>query len=111
MPHGLWKSGIHLVTKGEGLAHMPRYLIERTFPDKMLLPGPDCDPKARQEFIENNSIDGVNWIQSFITSDGKKSYCLCDAPTPEAIRRAARRNNLPIDRIIEIQVLDPYFYQ
>jgi hypothetical protein len=31
-------------------------------------------------------------------------------PPPEAIRRAARRNNLPVDQIIEVRVLDPYFY-
>jgi hypothetical protein len=34
-----------------------------------------------------------------------------DAPDPEAIRRAAQRNNLPVDRIIEVSVLDPYFYK
>jgi len=34
-----------------------------------------------------------------------------DAPSPEAIRRAARRNNLPVDRITEVSVLDPYFYR
>ena len=34
-----------------------------------------------------------------------------DAPDPEAIRRAAQRNSLPVDRIIEVSVLDPYFYK
>jgi hypothetical protein len=33
-----------------------------------------------------------------------------DAPSPEAIRRSARRNNLPIDKITEVRVLDPYFH-
>jgi Protein of unknown function (DUF4242) len=40
-----------------------------------------------------------------------KSYCVYDAPSPEAIRHAARRNNLPVDKITQVQVLDPYFYR
>jgi hypothetical protein len=33
-----------------------------------------------------------------------------DAPTPEAVRKTAARNQLPVDQITEIRVLDPYFY-
>jgi hypothetical protein len=33
-----------------------------------------------------------------------------DAPTPEAIRRSAARNDLPVDSITSIRVLDPYRY-
>jgi DNA-binding CsgD family transcriptional regulator len=29
----------------------------------------------------------------------------------EAIRRTARRNNLPVDSITKVRVLDPYFYR
>jgi hypothetical protein len=36
---------------------------------------------------------------------------LYDAPTPEAVRRVADRNKLPVDRITEVRVLDPYFYR
>jgi hypothetical protein len=32
-------------------------------------------------------------------------------PEGLAIRRAAGANQLPVDRITEIQVLDPYFYR
>ena len=31
-------------------------------------------------------------------------------PTPEAIRKAAERNSLPVERITEVRVLDPYFH-
>jgi len=44
----------------------------------------------------------VQWIFSFLSADKKKTYCLYDAPNPEAIRAAARRNNIPADVIIEI---------
>jgi hypothetical protein len=89
---------------------MPRYLIERTFSDELALPGPGQDAQARQTFIENNAQDGVTWIHSYVVLDRLKSYCIYDAPTPEAVRRAARRNGLPIDRITEVRVLDPYFH-
>jgi hypothetical protein len=49
-------------------------------------------------------------MHSYVSPEGKKTFCIYDAPTPEALRRAAQRNNLPIDRITEVRVLDPYFY-
>ena len=61
--------------------------------------------------VFNNAEDGVTWIHSYVSDDGKKSHCIYDAPSPEAIRRTARRNNLPVDRITEVRVLDPYFYR
>ena len=52
----------------------------------------------------------VSWIDSYATPDKTKTFCIYDGPNPEAIRRSATRNNLPVDRITEIRVLDPYFY-
>jgi hypothetical protein len=89
---------------------MPRYLIERTFPDNLALPGPAQGAQVRLTFIENNALDGVTWVHSYIAPDRKKSFCIYDAPTPEAVRRAAQRNGLPVDRITEVCVLDPYCY-
>jgi hypothetical protein len=84
--------------------------VERTFAEDIALPGPNSPAQASLTFIENNSLDGVTWLHSYVTPDAKKSFCIYDAPTPEALRRAARRNGLPVDRIIEVRVLDPYFY-
>jgi hypothetical protein len=89
---------------------MARFLVERTFSKDVILPGPGQPLQARLDFIENNSLDGVTWVHSYIAVDSKKSYCVYDAPTPEAVRRAARRNGLPIDLIIEVNLLDPYFF-
>jgi hypothetical protein len=52
----------------------------------------------------------VTWVHSYVTGDKKKTFCIYDAPTPEAVRTAANRNGLPVDRITEVRVLDPYFY-
>jgi hypothetical protein len=46
-----------------------------------------------------------------VSEDKKKTFCVYDAPTPEAIRKTAARNDLPVDRITQVRVLDPYFYQ
>ena len=36
--------------------------------------------------------------------------CICEGPTPEAIRRVVSLSGLPVDLIYEVRVLDPYFY-
>lgn len=87
---------------------MPRYLVERTFQEDFRLPGPSDAGPERQRFLENNTLMGVVWLYSYVSSDRKKSYCLYDAPTPEALRRAAQQNDIPIDRILEVNRLDPY---
>jgi hypothetical protein len=61
--------------------------------------------------VENNSEELVTWLHSYVNEDKTKTFCIYDGPSPEAIRRAAIRNGLPVDRIIEITVLDPYFYR
>ena len=44
----------------------------------------------------------MKWLFSFLSADKMRTYCLYEAPSVEAIRIAARRNNLPADVIIEI---------
>ena len=89
---------------------MPRYLIEQTFPDGFNIPA-NAEGAALCLAIKNNdALDGVTWIHSYVTLDKRKAFCLCDAPTPEAIRRAALRNDLPVDRITEVRLFDPNFY-
>jgi uncharacterized protein DUF4242 len=90
---------------------MQRYLIERSFPEGLKISVNHEGAATCRMMVINNAEDGVVWIHSYVSDDGKKSYCICDAPSPEAIRRAARRNNLPIDRITGVRVLDPYSYQ
>lgn len=89
---------------------MPRYVIERIFPDGLAVPVNSEGAQAMLEVVANNALDGVTWVRSFVSLDKKKTFCIYDAPSPEAIRSAADRNNLPVDNITEISVLDPYFY-
>jgi hypothetical protein len=90
---------------------MPRYLVERTFPDGLAIPMDDSGAKTCMTVVDNNAQDGVTWIHSYVTPDRTRTYCVYDGPTPEAIRRVAETNSLPVDRITEVRVLDPYFYR
>lgn len=90
---------------------MPRYLVERTFTDGLSIPVTPEGATMCRLVVDNNADDGVTWIHSYVTDDKSKTYCIYDAPSPEAIRHAAEVNKLPVDRITEVKVLDPYFYQ
>ena len=90
---------------------MPRYLVERLFPDGLAIPMTSEGARTCLMVVENNAQDNVTWVHSYVTPDKKKTFCIYDAPSPEAIRTAAKRNNLPVDSITQVNVLDPYFYQ
>ena len=90
---------------------MPRYVIEREFPDGLNIPINNDGAKVCLTVIDKNMSDGVTWMHSYVSSDHKKTYCIYDGPNPEAIRRVAAKNSLPVSKISEVQVLDPYFYR
>lgn len=90
---------------------MPRYVIERTFPDGLAIPVDDQGADICLTVVGNNLQGDVTWVHSYVSGDKKKTFCVYDAPSPEAIRQAAQRNGLPVDRITQVFVLDPYFYQ
>jgi hypothetical protein len=89
---------------------MPRYLVERSFPDGLHLPVDADGARVCLAMMECNSQERVSWLQSYVSADKRRSYCIYDGPSPEAIRRAANRNRLPILKITEVSVLEPYFY-
>jgi len=89
---------------------MPRYLVERTFPDGLVIPADDNGAKQCLNVVTGNAEHTVTWVHSYVSPDRTKTYCIYDGPTPESIRMAAEANGLPVDRITEVRVLDPYFY-
>ena len=89
---------------------MPRYLVERTFPDGLEIPTNKAGAETCATVVEKNAAEGVTWMHSYVTPDRARTFCIYDAPDPEAIRQAANRNGLPVEHITEVRVLDPYFY-
>jgi Protein of unknown function (DUF4242) len=89
---------------------MPRYVVQRTFPDGLKIPMTSEGAAAVAEVVQRNAAEGVTWVHSFVSEDRRKTFCVYDAPTPEAIRKTAACNDLPVDEITHVRVLDPYFY-
>ena len=84
---------------------MQRYVVERSFARGWRNAAELC-----HGFVERNADEGVTWLHSYVSDDMRRAFCVYEAPSPEAIRKTAKRNGLPIDRITEVRVLDPHFY-
>jgi hypothetical protein len=98
------------VSKGKVIV-IKRFLVERSFPNGLNIPVNEEGSKICLSVVSNNAEDNVTWIHSYVTKDKKKTYCIYDAPSEEAIRKSAKVNGLPVDYITEVSVLDPYFYK
>ncbi len=90
---------------------MPRYMVERTFPTGLEIPLTADGAATCRTVVATNAEDGVTWIHSYVSDDKRKTFCIYDGPDPEAIRRVAGKNQLPIDQVTQVSVLDPYFYR
>jgi hypothetical protein len=84
---------------------MPRFIIERNFAQKL-----ELTKEAGDKVEQINDEENVKWIFSFLSADKKKTYCLYEAPDAEAIRRAAKRANLPADVVIEVDQVRPEMF-
>ncbi len=68
---------------------MPRY------PDRTRISRRTRHPHGRhlqqlcRRVIDHNTDFAVTWIKSYTTPDRKRTYCIYDGPSPEALRRAA----------------------
>jgi uncharacterized protein DUF4242 len=89
---------------------MPRYIVEREYPNGLGVEPGSGGPESLLALVERNADAGVTWLHSYVSEDHSKTFCVYDGPSPEAIRKAAARNGLPVERITQIRVLDPYFY-
>lgn len=76
---------------------MPLFLIERNFAQEVNL-----DDASFKEIQQINDEVGIQWLFSFLSTDKRKTYCLYEAPSEEAIRLAARRQNIPADVIVPV---------
>jgi hypothetical protein len=86
---------------------MPRYLIEREFPEDLDVPLNAWGAERCRRIVEANLEEGVTWLASYIDRDLRRAFCLYEGPTPEAIRAASGRNHLPVTRISEVRVFEP----
>jgi hypothetical protein len=84
---------------------MPLYVIERAFAEQLELTSSDV------RLIEDvNADEGVRWLFSFLSADRRRSYCLYEAPSPDAIVSAARRAGIPADVVVEVSRISADMY-
>jgi Protein of unknown function (DUF4242) len=76
---------------------MPVYMIERSFADQLDMSHDEVDLLE-----EINGEEGVSWLFSFLSADRHRTYCLYEAPSPDAIIAAARRAGIPADVVTEV---------
>jgi hypothetical protein len=81
---------------------MPLYVIEREFAEELDLSSDDV-----RQIDEINADEGVRWLFSFLSADRRHTYCLYEAPSPDAIMAAARRAKVPADAIVEVGPASP----
>lgn len=79
------------------VSKMPTFMIERNFAEQL-----EVTAEAGAAVKRVNEEVGVHWLYSFLSADKRKTYCLYEALSVEAIREAARRAGIPADVIIEV---------
>ena len=76
---------------------MPIFMVERGYAEAL-----DGVTEVADGINRINDEEGVRWLYSFLSADKRKTYCLYEAASPEAIRVAAERAGLPADVIVEV---------
>jgi hypothetical protein len=89
---------------------MPRYVVERIFPGGLAVAANEQGRRLWREVVNGNASEGVTWLHSYVSEDRTRLYCIYEGPDPDSIRRAARRADLPVERIVPVSVLDPFAY-
>jgi hypothetical protein len=86
---------------------MPRYVVERDLPAGFPFGGAE----GLHGLVERNAHADVTWLHSYVSEDGQRAFCVYEGRSPEAVRRASALNGLPVDRITQVRILDPYLYR
>ena len=92
----------------EELGASSLHVLFPTEPERELLAGRGFLTRKGCQFHWVN--DGYGSFDEFLgrfSADKRKTYCLYEAPSEEAIREAARRNGIPADAIVAVDELRP----
>ena len=53
---------------------MPRYLVERAFPEGLEIPVSNRGVEICQTVVQRNAELGVTWVHSYVSEDKKTTY-------------------------------------
>jgi len=80
-------------------------MIERNFAERL-----EMTKEGTETINLINDEEGVKWLLTFLSADKRKTYCLYEAESADAIRNAARRNDIPADVIIQVDEITPAMF-
>ena len=80
---------------------MALFMIERTFAEAL----GEGSAEEGAKLAEVNTELGVEWVQTFLTADRTRTYCLYESPTADLLKEHASRLGFPIDSIIQVSTL------
>ncbi len=88
---------------------MPRYIVTRTLPD---LTQEQLEEIGKQVVDVCDKMEGVEWIRSHLTADGRHSFCEFEAPSADDVRKHSEQVGLPVDEVTEIgQEIGPTMFK
>jgi hypothetical protein len=76
---------------------MPVFLVERNFSEQLNLGSDSLD-----QINDITNEIGAHWLASFLSSDGKKTYCLYEAKDREQLKEHSKIVGIPADEIVEV---------
>ena len=86
---------------------MPRYVIEREFPEAGKLSREQLREVSQKSCSVLNKLGpAIQWVESYVTAD--KIYCVYIAPNEQMVREHAKEGGFPANHISEVcAVIDP----
>ncbi len=88
---------------------MPRYIVERSVPK---MSQEEWQAVGKQAVKVADEMPDVTWIKSSISESEGKTYCEFEASNPEVLREHAKRSNLPVDKIVPVEMeVDPSMFR
>ena len=82
---------------------MPVFLVERNFAEKLKFSRDDID-----QINDITTELGADWLFSFLSADGKKTYCVYEARDPQQLREHAKVVGIPADEIVQVDRFWPH---
>ena len=89
---------------------MPRYIVERSFSDRFPIAAGPAGADRCRTVVDRNSDEAVTWLHSYVSDDGRKTFCVFRHAHTGGDPQDGRVERLPVDRITQVSVLDPYSY-
>ena len=88
---------------------MKTYLIERNLPPGMT--DKELEAAAQRSLKTLAEMPDVTWVRSFLTTEKNKFVCIYQAPSAEECLEHARKADLPMDKISEVNEITPDMFK